>query len=152
MNIRPATAGDRDGVITLARRFHQASSYGSLLTVRQELVGVLFDLALEHGVIFVGEMPLTGLVGFLGLVVLDHTLSGDRYAEEVAWWVEPAYRTGMLGPRLLRQAEGWAASHECVFLKMSAPAGTDVGVFYARQGYVPIETAYMKRLTAGQEG
>lgn len=154
MIIRPATVDDRDAVTTLALRFHASSPYARLLKVDAVLVGVLFDLALEQGTVIVGELEsydgaaLRALVGFIALVALEHTVSGDRYAEEVAWWVEPAHRVGLLGPRLLRRAEGWAVTHGCAFLKMAAPAGTDVGAFYERQGYAAIETAYMKRLAA----
>jgi len=150
MILRPATGADRDAVVDLALHFHAATPYGQLLTVDEDRVGVLFDLALEGGIVLVAELENGDeggeLVAFLGLVILEHTLSGDRYAEEVAWWVEPLYRNGTLGPRLLRRAEEWALANACAFLKMAAPVGTEVGSFYERQGYQPIETAFMKRV------
>lgn len=152
MILRPATAGDREAVVTLALHFHRATPYGGLLVVDSERVGVLFDVALQDGIIFVAELENGDeggeLVAFLGLVLLTHTLSGDRYAEEVAWWVEPAYRSGTLGPRLLARAEAWAVENGCAFLKMVAPVGTEVGLYYARRGYEPIETAFLKRVVA----
>jgi len=152
MILRAATAADRADVVALALNFHAESAYGYLLAVDPQRVGVLFDLALDQGVVFVAERDTVPgpagpeLVAFLGLVVLEHTLSGDRYAEEVAWWVEPEYRSGTLGPRLLALAEEWASAHGCAFLKMVAPIGTTVGAFYERRGYQPIETAFMKRV------
>jgi len=153
MVIRPATVADRVAVVALSLRFHGSTPYARLLAADPERIGALFDVALAQGVVYVAEVRGSAgeLAAFLAVVALEHTLSGDRYAEEIAWWVEPAYRTGLLGPRLLRQVEGWAAAHGCAFLKMAAPSGTDVGTFYERQGYVPIETAYLKRFTRAQE-
>lgn len=160
MILRPATLTDRAAVVALALAFHGSSPYARLLTVDPDRLGASFDVALTHGVVIVAECPETlltapALVGFFALAALDHGLSGDRYAEELGWWVEPAYRSGTLGPQLLRQAEAWAIAHGCQFLKMVAPVTTravrlrsedPVGHFYELQGYAPIETAYIKRL------
>ena len=159
MILRPATVDDRAAVVALALHFHASTPYGSLVTVDPLRIGYLFDLALADGVVFVAECaPLhddftddmtRGLVvvAFLGLTVLELAVSGDRYAEELAWWVEPAYRTGTLGPRLLRMAEDWAVAQGCAFVKMGAPEGQPaVGRWYQRQGYQAVETAFMKRV------
>jgi len=166
--LRHATAADRDAVVALSLHFHQSTPYGQLLTVDADRIAALFNLALAQGVVLVaeverptppaynhtrGDSALTPcllcahtLVAFLGVVATEHSLSGDRYAEEVAWWVEPAYRTGTLGPRLLVKAEEWARAAGCAFLTMRAPAGTDVGRFYERLGYQLVETAFLKRV------
>lgn len=150
MILRSALAADRDRVVALALHFHRETPYGSLLTVDPDRIGAQFDLALDRGVVLVAESDCicgrAELVGFLALVAHQHMLSGEIYAEELGWFVEPAYRTGTVGPRLLRRAEEWARLHACRFLKMAAPTGTDVGDFYARQGYQSVETAYLKRV------
>jgi GNAT superfamily N-acetyltransferase len=147
--VRAATPADRDLITAMALRFHASTPYASLLAVDPIRIGLLFDLATAQGVVLVAEnVEALDILGFLGLVVLEHPLSGDRYAEEVAWWVEPAYRSGTLGPKLLREAEAWCRRAGCVFLKMAAPAGTTVGLFYERQGYAAVETAFLKRVAA----
>ena len=158
MILRPATIADRDAVVALALHFHASTPYGSLVTVDPLRIGYLFDLALASGVVFVAEsglpddpdgepVPASAVVAFLGLTVLELAVSGDRYAEELAWWVEPAYRSGTLGPRLLRMAEDWAVAQGCAFVKMGAPEGQPaVGRWYQRQGYQAVETAFMKRV------
>jgi GNAT superfamily N-acetyltransferase len=157
--LRHATAADRSAVVELALTFHHANDYSRLLSLDPERAIAAFDMALTHGVVLVGErdnVPGPGgpeLVGFFALSALEHMLSGERYAEEAGWWVEPTYRSGTLGPRLLRAAEDWARTHDCAFLKLAAPfdpvndtVASHVGRFYQRQGYQPIETAFFKRV------
>lgn len=150
MILRAAVASDRDAVVSLGLCFHAETPYGELLHVDPDRIGAQFDVALDRGVVFVAEvddgMIPPALVGFLALAALTHMLSGDRYAEEMGWFVLPPYRTGTVGPRLLRRAEEWAKTNGCVFLKVAAPEGTDVGYYYERAGYLPIETAYLKRV------
>lgn len=151
MVIRTATSADRNAVVELALHFHAGTPYGALLNIERDRIASLFDMALAEGVVFVAAaeaLPAAGPVAFLALVPLVHSLSGELYAEEVAWWVEPEYRSGTLGPRLLAHAETWALDRDCAFLKMVSPAGTVVGAYYQRRGYIEIETAYMKRLVA----
>lgn len=159
MILRTANDLDRDGVVTLALNFHSSTPYARLLEVDPERVGVLFDVARENGAVFVGERDnVPGpagpeLVGFFALAALQHSLSGERYAEELGWWVEPDYRSGTMGPQLLRRAEEWARSEGCAFVKVAAPfderldtARSKVARFYQINGYQPIETAYFKRV------
>lgn len=161
MILRPATLTDRAAVVALACAFHGSSPYARLLTVDPERLGAQFDVALQIGTVIVADAAdvpkgTPSLVGFLALAALDHGLSGDRYAEEMGWWVEPAYRAGQLGPQLFRHAEHWARLNGCQFLKVSAPVmqrvarlrrEDPIGHFYEIQGYAPVETAYFKRLT-----
>lgn len=147
MILRLATGEDRDAVVELAMHFYRSTPYASLLTVDREFLIAQFIAAMEHGVVLVAETEHPPeLVGFLVLIAAIHALSGDRFAEEIGWWVEPAHRYGTLGPQLLRRAEEWARANGCVFLKMIAPEGSDVGRFYEQQGYRAIETAYFKRV------
>jgi GNAT superfamily N-acetyltransferase len=87
-----------------------------------------------------------GLVGMIALFCAPHPITGEPYADELCWWVEPAYRRGNLGLKLLRCAERWATTKGATMLKMVAPEGTDIGRFYERVGYRAVETAYQKRL------
>lgn len=146
MTFRVGTVADRDVVVALALHFHASTAYSQLLTVDPERIAALFHVALVHGVVFLAVRADETVVGFIGVVADVHRLSGDRYAEEAAWWVEPEARSGIVGPKLLALAELWARQHACAFIVMLAPVGTPVGHFYDRLGYQPIETAWMKRL------
>jgi len=86
------------------------------------------------------------LVGMLGIIVALHPVTGRPYADELAWWVNPAHRRGRVGPALLGRGEQWARQMGASMLKMVAPVDTDVGRYYRKHGYDAVETAYVKRL------
>jgi GNAT superfamily N-acetyltransferase len=127
--------------------FLVSTPYGKLLAFVPAVVVNLAGWVLEHGHIVVGERDGV-LVGFIALVAAPHPISGEPVAEELAWWVEPSARRGRLSYYLLRSAEDWARQKGLSMLKMVAPSGSTVGAFYERLGYSPVETAYIKRLTA----
>jgi GNAT superfamily N-acetyltransferase len=87
------------------------------------------------------------LVGMLAIAIGPHILTGQLFAEEIAWWVEPS-RRGKVGVALglLDAAEAWARGNGVAFLKMIEPVGTQIGKLYARRGYRAIETGFAKRL------
>jgi GNAT superfamily N-acetyltransferase len=145
--VRRALREDQEVVLELCRRYltSATSSYGVLLTFNAEVLASLIDYTLEHGIIYLGEVG--GLpVGFIAGLVGPNAISGERMAEEFAWWVNEEHRGGRLAYYLLRSFEEWAGQNGSVCLKMVAPAGSAVGVFYERLGFTPLETAYIKRL------
>lgn len=151
--IRQATTLDKARLIELATRFLVESRYGALFTDSSPAqIGTLIDNVLTLGTILVAEVVEDrsndvreyAIVGMLAIVALPHPLAGGTVAEEIAWWVEPEYRGGTLGPKMLREAEDWATRNGAVMVKMVAPAGSTVGNFYERIGYEAVETAYIK--------
>jgi GNAT superfamily N-acetyltransferase len=155
MIVRPASLADRAAVLALAQRFHAAAHapgapYTALLTYDAARVPAAVDDTLATGVVLVVELEHGAggdeLVAFLGLLRCEHALSGELYADGRALWIEPPYRSGLLTGWLLRQAEAWAAAQGCAFLKLGAPVGTKVGTYFARCGYSPVETAFIKRV------
>lgn len=105
----------------------------------------MYQLVLDQGVCLVADAG-DRLAGFLALVALPHPLTGQLYGDEIAWWVEPEYRRGRVGPQLLVAAEQWARQMGCQSVKMVAPFKSTVGAFYERCGYTAVETAYAKQL------
>lgn len=151
MILREATPADRDQVIAMALRFHAETAYAQLLQADPDRIAALFDVSHAHGVVYVAEAEHSGeggeLVGFIAFVACIHQQSGERFASEQGWWVNPIYRTGSLGRQLLALAEAWAKADGCFFIAMIAPVGMDaVGHVYERRGYVPVETTWMKRV------
>lgn len=146
MTIREATLADGPTIIELARHFHADTAYRSVITFEQQPLERLLPLVLEQGVILLAEMEPGRAVGMLVLVALEHPYTGERFADELAWWVEPELRSGLVGPKLLRAGEAWAQAKKCAILKMIAPAGSRVGVYYRRLGYQEVETTFVKEL------
>jgi hypothetical protein len=158
MMIRKATPADKPRLIEMAVRFLLESPYGALFDnqATPDAIGTLVDNVISLGVIIVAEVDRGGglfgskpdpkLVGMLAAVALPHPLTGKTCAEEMAWWVEPEHRGGLLGPKMLRVFEEWATRNGANMVKMVAPAGSTVGTFYEHIGYQAVETAFIKRI------
>ena len=144
--IREATAADTNRLVEMTTRFLLTTRYGDLIQPNPACIRKLIALVLEHGVIFVGETWKLELIGMIALTALPHLLTGEPFAEEQAWWVEPEHRGGSLGPRLLAAAEAWSRESGLKMIKVVAPEGGDVGKFYTKLGYHAVETAYVKAL------
>lgn len=144
--IRHATAEDKPAVLVMVDHFLQASAFGEILA-GGDGGGTLFDLALSLGVIFVAQNTTTGqLDGMLAVLALEHPILHRKYADELVWWVEPEARGRRTGIKLIDYMEGWARTEGLDMAKMVAPAGSNVGTFYRRRGYVAVETTFYKRL------
>lgn len=152
----------------MAGRFIGSTPYGRFLMASGAQLGAFALLLLEHGGrIFVGEIAPTydhtrgdssvypcpicrfpKLAGMLAVYKATNYVTGEQFADEQVWWVEPEYRKTSLGPRLLAHMEGWARMEGLPMVKMVAPneSDHDTGRFLARRGYTAIETVYQKGL------
>lgn len=153
--IRTAQLEDIPDIVRLAQRFLLTTPYGRLFRFEPARIAQLAEKVLELGTIWVAEClpyPETGetrLVGFLAVVEGLEPYSGQAYAEEVAWFVEPEHRRGVAGPRLLEAFEKWGRDKNLTFCKMVAPVevGSDLAGFLNKRGYSALETAFVKRFT-----
>ena len=163
--IRRATLDEGAEIHYMAGNFMRAGVYGRVFGLHADRLADYVVTLLDHGVIFVAEVeePTAGgtivggftwrIRGFVGgYVGAHHPLNGEPFAEEVVCWVDPLARQKRLGPKLWRSFEQWARQEGAVMLKMSAPVEPDgswgtLGAYYIRDGYVPLETAFIKRLT-----
>jgi GNAT superfamily N-acetyltransferase len=136
-------------VVEMCLRFFASSVYSYLGTPDEERVSILFDLSNKLGICLVADGGAQ-LWGFIAFVALDHPISGELYAAEQAWWVEPAARRGRVGPKLLHAAEEWCRSRSIHMIQMVAPlelnGSCPVGDYYQVMGYRALETAFFKRL------
>jgi GNAT superfamily N-acetyltransferase len=153
--IREAVLEDSLRIQEMATRFLLDSQYGSLFNDKTtpDAIAALIAGVMQIGTIFVAEVDHGGrevapsrLVGMLAIVLVVHPLSGQKVAEEIAWWVEPEARGGSIGPKMLRVAEEWATRNSANMVKMVAPAGSTVGTFYEKSGYRAVETAFIKAI------
>lgn len=147
MTIRPALDKDVPRLHEMAFRFLGATPYGNLIEgVTVHSMQAFIELVMHVGTVIVAETE-HGVVGMLGVVLVQHPISGRPEAAEVAWWVEPEHRTLAVGAKLLESAEAWARHRGATCLKMVAPAGSRTGAFYTQHGYVEVETTYQKSLS-----
>lgn len=154
MTVRQASAADLPRVVEMCSRFLSSTSYLAVLgPVTPKTIAELVAFTMRMGAVFVGEAePIDSaktpvIVGFIGLVQLAHPFTKEPYADELAWWVEPEYRAGLVGPRLLGAAEEWARQEGLTVLKLVAPSDSpSVGKFLAKRRFTAVETTYYKRL------
>jgi len=144
VTVREWCSEDTPALLFMARRFVTETPYSQFGAAPGALECML-ALVLEHGIVFLAERE-GALIGFLAALVAPHPLTGIPFVDEVAWWVEPEYRHGAAGPRLLQTLEKWARTKGVPSIRMVAPAGSRVGRFYKRRGYVEIETSFLRIL------
>lgn len=153
MSIRRATPGDHHELVRLATHF--ASTVEPYRTLFDGIdipaqcglvIKLLFDLG-ERAAIFVAvdadDIPHAGIA----ICENMNVVTGELFADEITWWVEPEMRGGRrIGPQLMGAAELWATTRGLRSIKMVAPIPSTVGKFYERAGYQAIEVCYRKVL------
>lgn len=88
------------------------------------------------------------LVGYHFLLVLPHLhYNSTLSAQTDMFWLDPAYRSGLAGYRLLRiardQLKAWGVKRHQINEKLHRPS---LGPLLARLGYAPAETSYLQVL------
>jgi hypothetical protein len=156
ITIREARGLDREELVHLAVHFATTvDPYVELFAgldaraVCGRTVDLLLNLA-EEGLAAIFVAVDGDDIPYAGLAICENVnlLTGEKFGDEIAWWVEPAQRSSLrVGPKLLGVAEKWTHQRGLTSIKMVAPQPSAVGVFYERAGYRPIETAYRKVLT-----
>lgn len=147
--IRRATLDDVPHLVRMGGNFIRLTKYAQVIRANIQAMETAAEFIIQHpdGVVLMlvnGDLP----VGMLGLLVHPHLLSGERFAAEMFWWVEPDYR-GQGGPKgggraLLEAGEQWARENGAVAIHMIAPDDT-VGRLYGWLGYEKLETCWHKQ-------
>jgi GNAT superfamily N-acetyltransferase len=150
MTIREATEQDTARLVEMATHFMKATAYGDLFVPDPVRLAAQVAMCFRYGVIVVAEDKggvIAAMIAVLGVTYDTNPCTTAEYAEEQAWWVEPEYRSGTVGPRLLNHVREWARARGLAFLKMGAPQNAPaVGAFYERLGGRPVETAFVFEL------
>ncbi len=142
MDVRPATAKDRDRVVALLRESHEAA--GFTFPFQAAYADQLFQQHMRSPmacVLVTGERAH----GVLMAAAFDHPFGAGRIAKETVWFVSPEAR-GRDSIKMLDAYEAWARSVGCVSVGMASLATNDVSSLYERRGYSAVETHFMKPL------
>ncbi|UXS49271.1 GNAT family N-acetyltransferase [Agrobacterium tumefaciens] len=142
MDVRFATAEDRDRVVALLRESHEAAGFTFLF--HAAYADQLFQqhLASDNAVVLMAGDPAQGV---LMACAFEHPFGAGRIAKETVWFVTPKAR-GRGAIRMLDAYEAWARSVGCVSAGMASLATNDVSSLYERRGYSAVETHFMKSL------
>ncbi|WCK15393.1 GNAT family N-acetyltransferase [Agrobacterium tumefaciens] len=142
MDVRFATAEDRDRVVALLRDSHEAA--GFTFPFQAAYADQLFQQHMRSPmacVLVTGERAQ----GVLMAAASDHPFGVGSIAKETVWYVAPEAR-GRGAIKMLDAYETWARSVGCVSVGMASLATNDVSSIYERRGYSAVETHYMKLL------
>jgi hypothetical protein len=148
LTIRPATLGDRDALLRMARAFVSSKAYGFTVDVEAMPLGALVEHCVKDGIVFVAEWP-EGVHGMIAAQSFVHPVTGELTVTELAWWVDPEKRGTSAAIRLLNELHAAAVGLEAAVMQMVEPLGRpDIADIYARVGFEPIETTWQRRLAA----
>jgi N-acetylglutamate synthase-like GNAT family acetyltransferase len=145
--IRAATQADVPAIVRMATTFLTSELYRRFITPDPENLRRFASSLIEqdNAEIFVVDDRTDGVVGMLAIVAMVHPMSGQRFASEVAWWINEDKRGGREAIRLLRSAEAWARAQGAESLVMIAPT-EHVERFYGKAGYERVESTWQRRL------
>ena len=142
MDVRFATAEDRDRVISLLRESHAERGYE--YPFQAAYAEKLFQQHLTHPsacVLLLGQ-PAQGV---LMAVAIEHPFGMGRVSSESLWYVSQTSR-GRGGFKMLDAYEAWARDQRCKFAGIVSLKDNDVSKLYERRGYATVETHFMKAL------
>lgn len=149
MPIRIADESDLDRISELGSRSLQDGPYAGIIEDKPEAARKCAIWVMQTGKILLAEED-GEVVGLLGFITADHHFSGQRYAVELMWYVEPEHRamkagfTGH-GIELLKEAERLAKEAGAKDFVFTAP-NDGVAQLYKRLGYSQLEVAFRKEL------
>lgn len=144
--VREATLDDLETLAQFAAEFVALTPYGRFMHTETAMTAAFITAVLEHPQTVVLLADVDGVAAGMIAGLAGANMTGEMWCEELAWWVPPSFRSSRAGPYLLGSLKVWARQRGCVCLKMIAPAGSAVGEFYERCGFVLLETSYVLRL------
>lgn len=140
MDVRSAVEGDHHRVISLLRESHQAAGFA--WPFQAAYADRLFWEHMAGGLVLVlGERAQ----GVLMAKAFEHPAGAGRWANETVWYIAPGAR-GRSALQMLDAYEQWAREQGCTVIGMASLATNDVSALYARRGYAPAETHFIKAL------
>ena len=139
-SVRAAADSDRVAAIRLLRDSHAAAGFTFPFSAPH--ADALFRQHLERGIVLVCGQPARGV---LMAATFDHPFGAGRWAKETVWYIAPEAR-GRSAIQMLDAYEAWAREQGCSMVGMASLATNDVSGLYARRGYAPAETHFLKAL------
>ena len=138
LTIRLATEADVPRLVEMGLRFRSETTYSKYLAENPDRMAELArQLIARDGVLVLDREGVT--VGMFGYFIHSHFISGEMFAGEVFWWVEPEFRGD--GLKLIEEAKRRARLAGAKKLQMIAP-NKRVARLYGRLGYEWVESTH----------
>ena len=144
MSIRIAQQSDLERIVELGSRSLVDGPYAGIIKDKPDCARGFAAKILAGGTVLLGEKDGV-VVGLLGFLVAEHHFSGQRYAAELMWYVEPEHRKGVIAMQLMWAAEKLAKELGAETMVFTAP-NDSVAAVYKRFGYEQLEVAFRKVL------
>lgn len=142
--IRLATDADRARCLALLKESHVAAGFPWPFCGANAIA--LFQHHVSNDDACCIVLDVDGVAhGILMATAFDHPFGAGRWAKETVWFVAETHR-GRGAIKMLDAYEAWAKGRGCVAIGMASLASNDVSSLYARRGYVPAETHFLKFL------
>jgi len=120
--IRHATLKDIPALIELGKVMHAESRYRVLPYLPSRVERTLLALMAGAGVVLVAEVDGEIVGGFMGTCA-EHFFSSAKVAGDLAIFVAPDYRGGLLGARLIKTFVDWAKEQGAKIIDTSVTTG-----------------------------
>lgn len=144
MTFRDANFEDVPALVAMGMRFLAASPLNEFMPPNQDKMTALVNGLIEEDGGYLAVAEDGDLQGMIGAVLISNLVSGELWAVELFWWVEPEAR-GRTGLRLLKGVEDWARGLGVRHIQLTAPTKR-AGALYTRLGFAPTELSYHKAL------
>jgi len=143
--IRPATLLDVPRIVELGALMHAESRFTMLRFDAEKMARATALLVnAPDGLVLVAEREGRVVGGFVGCAE-EHFFSRDKFAFDLATYIDPAHRGGYLAAALLRRFVRWARSRGIACINAGIASGINHDVserLYERLGFVRVGTAY----------
>lgn len=147
MKIRPATEADIPRLVEMAEAFYATTDFAAHSPMSKPSAAGLAILCMRDGVLLVAEDDAGALHGMAVLYVSGCLFNVSLLtAEEIAWWIEPEARGGMLAVRMLKAVEQACADKGVDVIRMAALKDSPPAAIalYEKRGYARSDSHYMK--------
>jgi N-acetylglutamate synthase-like GNAT family acetyltransferase len=143
--IRQAEASDIDQLLVLAENFIEYHPLGMRWDVDHMRAQLMALIEAHVFVIDEGEGKIRGAIG--GTTIPNLWVPGDVMLVEAFWWVEPEYRNGTIGLKLLKAFEAVGRALQVSRIAMVSTTKTpQLTGIYQRLGYELQETTFSKEV------
>lgn len=147
MIIRAAIESDISECLEMARNFYDVAGYKKDVPFCADSCAEWMKFSISQGLLFVADAGQK-LAGFV-IAVASPFIMNRKYlaGAELAWWMEPEYRHGSAGIKLLKAIEDSAKKSGIKFWSMMSLEEVDpdkVDKLYRSMGYQKTENTYMK--------
>jgi RimJ/RimL family protein N-acetyltransferase len=140
--IRDAQLADLERILEMGQHFRKGTPYEKYITDSPECRSRLATQLIERKSLLVSEHD-GKIVGMIGFLIYPHFMSGEIFAGELFWWVEPEHRGQ--GLRLEREMKKRARLAGAIKAQMIAP-NKKVARVIQRIGYEFVEATYQINL------